>query len=460
LYFNISISFHFAKKMFLVYDVFDMKPRLIELKIEKTTESGEGLGYFEGMPILVFGVLVGELILAELFKKKAGVGKARILQILEPSQERIAPRDDHFESCGPWQMMPIGRQRELKKKLIQEYFQREIGFEWGGELILEVSDPDWGYRNKMEFSFAVDADNQLALALHKRGGHCGYYSLDHCALANDRINKAGQSIVAWLRLYNLTFRELKSLILRYSYHEDRVLADLFIKEKAVDLDLSVFKENIIAGMRIIYSDRRSPASVTTEVLNGFGAVYLTEKIGGLSFRFGPESFFQSNPPAFEKLIDYLRQNIDDDERLIDLYAGVGVIGFCLADRFKSVVSLEFNQEASAFARENVDLNDLKNVEIICGEAEKADLEKIIQAGDVLLVDPPRSGLHPKALKKILAAAPKTFVYVSCNPYTQARDLSVLREKYAVKSWRLFDFYPQTPHCESVMILSKIVSNMS
>ena len=172
------------------------------------------------------------------------------------------------------------------------------------------------------------------------------------------------------------------------------------------------------------------------------------------FKYFYDSFFQINPPVFENVLAYIRQQIDRGRILVDLYSGVGTIGFNLAGQFEKVFSVESDERALVAAGENRQNHQLENVTIMSGLAEKADLRIILVAADTLIVDPPRSGLHPKVTKAILEACPECFIYVSCNPLTQANDLAVLKEKYQIRDWRLFDLYPQTPHVESVLVLER------
>jgi tRNA/tmRNA/rRNA uracil-C5-methylase (TrmA/RlmC/RlmD family) len=198
----------------------------------------------------------------------------------------------------------------------------------------------------------------------------------------------------------------------------------------------------------------TPATKTTEVLFKKGNDFIEEEISGVNLKYYYDSFFQINPSAFESIIKYLKENIRDNKVLVDLYSGVGTIGFCLHKKFKEIHMVEFDKKASDISLENAKLNNIKNVQSYGGETEKQDLMQFLTSNDTLVVDPPRSGMHPKAIKQIIDIVPKNFIYISCNPFTQLRDMKEFSQKYRIMNWRLFDLYPQTPLLESVLILIK------
>lgn len=425
-------------------------PPQFEVTIEKMSHQGCGVGRFGNRSVCVYGVMVGERVLVRPVKKNRREVSARLIEILTPHPERRVERESHYLSCSPWQIIPENRQREYKLDFVRRLFSSNLYCLPAKELEIVASEASWSYRNKMEFSFTVGENGDVSLAFHERGRYWAYYELDSCVLACNKINICAQNILRVINEKKITPVSLKNLLVRYSYAEDKCLASLYV----VDMDFLKFdtSDNDLVGWQIIYSDPTSPSTVTTEILHKQGREYLYENIGGVRLKYYCDSFFQINPPAFEKALDYVRKNVRGTGILVDLYSGVGTIGFSLAQNFQKVISVEFDARAVEAARESLVENKLDNVELFSGAAEKQDLDEILQRADCLIVDPPRGGMHPKVIKKILKYVPKHFVYVSCNPATQSQDFQKLREKYKVKAWRLFDFYPQTPHVESVMVM--------
>jgi len=419
--------------------------------IEKLLPSGEGLGHFEKWPVFVYGALPGEEVLAEFAKKRKRSIKATILKVLKPSSDRREPKDNHFYSSSPFQMIPENLQHEFKKKFVLELFDDNAHFipQTPPELISD--NLLWHYRNKMEYSFTKDPKGNLSLALHKRNRKHQYYLVEYASIAHEKINECATLILDELRQRNIDAKQLKTLVLRYSYFEDICIAALYVKDpNFVPFELN----DIAAGWHILYSDSKSPASVKTNTLHTQDRETLIEKLGGNQLEYYYDGFFQIHPPCFEKILSFIKQNIQPGGTLLDLYSGVGTIGFALAKKFDQVIGIEFDERASQAALRNIGQNQLENVQLFSGAAEKQGLREFLREASTLVVDPPRCGLHPKVIKRILETPPKHFIYVSCNPNTQAQDFALLQAKYTVDSWKLFDLYPQTPHIESVLILNK------
>ena len=425
-------------------------PAQFELKIEKLANNGEGVGFLDGKEINVFGAFPGEIVLAKPTTRKKKIWKAELLEVIKASKSRREKKESHYLSCGPWQTINEKDQLAYKKALVVEAFRKEFENNLPEPQIVE-SEAKFNYRNKMEFSFA-EIDGELNLAFHKRYRHGQYSALDSCCLAAKKINETSRYIVAELKRRKIKNKQLKNLLLRYSAKEDKCLAILFVVDR--EIELFEIENKDILGWQIIYSDPLSPATKTTEVLLKEGDDYISENISGIDLKYYYDSFFQINPRAFEAIIEYLKKNIKKNKVLVDLYSGVGTIGLCLHENFKEIHSVEFDKKASELSLENAKYNNIENVKAYGGEAEKQELSNYLCENDTLIVDPPRSGMHAKAIKQILEIGPKNFIYVSCNPFTQLRDMEELSKKYEIQKWCLFDMYPQTPHLESVLILAK------
>ena len=425
-------------------------PAQFELKIDKLANNGEGVGFLNGKEVNIFGAFPGEIVLAKPTTRKKKIWKAELLEVIKESKNRRKEKESHYLSCGPWQTIDEKLQLKYKKESVEKAFLEARLPNLPKPEIIE-SDDKFNYRNKMEFSF-TEIDGELNLALHKRYRHGKYSELNDCCLAANKINEVSRYVLAELKTRKIQNKQLKNLLLRYSAKEDKCLAILFVVDK--DIELFGMENKNILGWQIIYSDPLSPVTKTTETLFKEGGNSIIENISGIDLKYYYNSFFQINPKAFEKIIEYLKENIESNKVLVDLYSGVGTIGLCLNEKFEEIHFVEFDKKASEISLENAKLNNIENVQTYGGEAEKQDLIQFLSSSDTLIVDPPRSGMHPKAIKQILEIGPENFIYVSCNPHTQLRDMLDLSQKYRIINWRLFDLYPQTPHLESVLILVK------
>lgn len=427
-------------------------PPIFDLSIESLAPSGEGVGFFSGREVNVFGAFPGEIIKARPTKRKKKVWKAELVEVLKKRSDRRTKKEAHYLSCSPWQVLSEESQLNFKKQMVYEAFKKNFG-----EIIPEPqiisSEKKFNYRNKIEFSF-VESKGKLKLAFHKRYRHGQYSTLESCCLAKKEINEVSKRILKELNSNGLKKEQLKNLLLRYSYKENKVLATLYVVDKKIYLfDI---EDDYLSGWQIIYSDPLSPFIKTTKVLFSTGKNTLCEKIKDVDLEYYYDSFFQINPRAFEKIIDYLKEKTNKNKTLVDLYSGVGTIGLALANNFENIHMVEFDKKASKVSLSNARNNNIKNIKIYSGETEKQELRNFLNPEDTLVVDPPRSGMHPKAILQILEISPKYFNYISCNPYTQLNDMLEILNKYTVIDWRLFDIYPQTPHLESVFILERKV----
>ena len=422
------------------------------MEIEKYNIYGQGIGRFQNRQIRVWGAVPGDILKVKPLKKKRGVAEAEIVEILEPSTDRRQVKGNVHISSAPWLPLKNDKQARYKKDLVMKAFVDIAGLLPTGMLELDQSPRQYNYRNKMDYSFALNDDGQISLAFHKRMRHNQYYTLAQSEIAHERINECSEFIVTEIRKRNFDIKALKYLLIRYSYHEDRCIAALYVTDPAFPKFL--LSHPLLKGWKVIYSDSSSPTTVNTRPLLETGEHSLVEQVRDLKLEYNFASFFQINPPSFMHVLRHVLRHVPQTKRLVDLYAGVGTFGLSLVGMFDEVVLAESDPLATRSAKENIKNNNIKNAQVYTGESEKLVLKEFINRKDTLLVDPPRSGLHPKALKQILEIRPKFFIYVSCNPLTQARDFKIIRKYYKVEHWKLFDLYPQTPHCESVIIVKR------
>jgi len=420
-----------------------------EIDIKCLVFGGEGLGYYKSKPVFVYGVLPNEKVLVRPVKIKSKFIKASLEKIITNNNNRRLFQEDHYLSCSPWQIMPEEKQLYYKKELTKEVFNKFAHSLPIADPEITASQNNWNYRNKLEFGLC-NTDSGLSLCFNERYSYNKHLPLTECKLGHNLLNQTANQILESINQKNIPASVLKNLLIRYSFNEEKCLAVLYV----IDPDFKTFEIDLVnlSGWQIIYSEPQTPSAVTTQVLFSQGSNFLKEKFLNNFFEYDYDSFFQINPPAFNQFLKILKEQKITGNRLLDLYAGVGVIGLSLADSFKEVKCVEINAKAEEQIKKNAQLNNLKNITAETEPAEHFKLTEWLKNVDTVVVDPPRAGLHPKVVKNLLEAKVKTLIYLSCNPATQARDLSMLKEVYNVRHWQLFDFYPQTPHVESLLIL--------
>ena len=425
--------------------------------MEKIVGGGQAIGTLDdGRKAFVWGGLPKELVTIRVTKKKSHFVEGVMTEIIEKSPERITPRDENsYLSTSPWQIMPMSSEQFQKISLIEEAFSlHNITLP---EKIKVFSDGvEFNYRNKVEFSWFGDKTDDdeketLDLAFFKRGGK-GKVVIDGTSLAHPSINKLAIEIRDLLREKPIVARQLKTLLIRSDQHGNAVW-QLYVKDKIGNL-ISDDEAKLLsaAGGEIIYSDPKSPASRITERLNKFGDTTLSDMILGVAFNYACEGFFQINIPVYEKALSDMKAWINCNEKLstLDLYSGVGTIGLTIGG--DDVTLVEINEHAVAEMQRNITKLNRPNAKAILAPSEKS-LE-YITGKQIVIVDPPRAGLHSDVTNRLLETEPPRIIYLSCNPVTQARDVSLLQEKYEIVHHQGYNFFPRTPHIEHLVVLDK------
>ena len=435
-----------------------MRKQIFEtLRLEKIVGGGQAIGTLDdGRKAFVWGGLPKELATIRVTKKKSHFVEGIATEIIEKSPERITPKDENsYLSTSPWQIMPMSSEQSYKASLIEEAFLlHNVTLP---EKIEVFSDSiEFNYRNKVEFSWFGDKTDDdeketLDLAFFKRGGK-GKVVVDGTSLAHPSINKLAIEIRDLLREKPIVARQLKTLLIR-SDQQGSVVWQLYVKDKIENL-ISEDEAKLLsaAGGEIIYSDPKSPASRITERLNKFGDTTLSDTILGVAFNYACEGFFQVNIPVYEKALSDMKAWIDCNEKLptLDLYSGVGTIGLTIGG--DDVTLVEINEHAVAEMQRNITKLNRPNAKAILAPSEKS-LE-YITGEQIVIVDPPRAGLHADVTNKLLETEPPRIIYLSCNPVTQARDVSLLQEKYEIVHHQGYNFFPRTPHIEHLVVLDK------
>lgn len=430
-----------------------MENKLEQATITKLVEGGQGLGELpDGKKVFVWNALPGETLGVRLIKQKHSYAEAIAEEIIKASPERIEPVRSYFLSTSPWQMMTFDAENRYKIQLVHDIFDQakvtlpEFQFTTAdiepGITNLEDQPTLFHYRNKMEYSFWGD-DDGIHLAIHVRGTH-GKQIITQSALGMKPIDELANLLCVELTKLGVRGSDLKTVILRES-QTGPVAASLFVKRE--DFPELALPEGL-QGLRIYFSNPKSPASVRTKLLQELGNPLLADTILGQQFTYDVDSFFQVNVPMYERALKSIKEQSSEPE-LVDMYAGVGSIGLSVAT--KTVELVELDPATAKMAGVNAAVSRL-DATVIETSTEKA-LDYITSDKPVIF-DPPRAGLHQKVTARVLEAMPPKITYLSCNPTTQARDLALLQDKYKIRYFEAFNFFPRTPHIETLAILQR------
>jgi 23S rRNA (uracil1939-C5)-methyltransferase len=413
----------------------------MEVTVEKLVHGGQGLATLpDGRKVFVWGALPGERVRLRITKGKRSYAEAIAEEVLEASPVRIAPREENYMATSPWQIIDLAAENDYKQRIVSELFtQAHVPLP---EFHITTTAPEWQYRNKMEYSFWGD-DTGLHLALYSRGSHRKHI-VEGSVLAMPAIDQAAQAMLAALTKAGCRAGDLKTIVVRCS-QSGQAAASLFVKTKHFP-ELSLPEG--LQGLRVYFSNPKSPASVATELLYEAGDVHLHDTLLAKSFTYDVDSFFQVNIPVFEAALQRIADHLQASD-ITDMYAGTGSIGLSVAKQQVNLV--EIDPPSAAMARLNAAASGLQATVIETG-AEKA-LE-YIRSDQPVIFDPPRAGLHASVTARTLEALPSQVIYLSCNPATQARDLAMLQEVYSISYFEAFNFFPHTPHIETLAILER------
>lgn len=428
------------------------------------------------IPVIVKGTLPGQQIRFVLSKKRSSKCEGRLLEVMKHAElENQNPPCKDFGICGgcTYQTMDYENQLKMKKNMVEGILDKVIKDEYGEKYKFEgiIGSPDeFGYRNKMEFSFGDECKGgELALGLHRKGSFYDIVTTDCCKIVNEDYNKILYTVLRYckeraLPYYHKMTREgyLRHLLVRRAVRTGEITVSIVTTssyevslEKLVKELLGLELEGKIIGIMHIFNDGLADMvrSDRTEIL--YGSEFFYEEILGLKFKISTFSFFQTNSLGAEKLYEKVREYVGEtqDKLIFDLYSGTGTIAQMLAPVAKKVVGVEIVEEAVEAAKENAALNGLDNCKFIAGDVLKV-IDEIEEKPDLIVLDPPRDGIHPKALDKIIAYGVDRIVYISCKPTSLARDLEVFLAKgYKVIKACAVDMFPQTYHVETVVMLS-------
>ena len=472
----------------------------------------------DGRKCFVWGGLPGETVTVRITKKKSHLVEAVVEEVVSPSPDRIQPRDpDSYLSTSPWQIMPLEVEQTYKAQLIEDAFALH-NVALPAAIDIYCDNVAYGYRNKVEFSWYSESvvsravsqkksglayvgpglfsddtrgvnthsdrdglsGDTLDLAFFRRGSK-GKIVVDGTSLAHPAINNLARAIRDLLRHKRVAARQLKTLLVRCDQSGSCVW-QLYIKDRLPEIITADEAAKLPAqGGEIIYSDPRSPASRITERLARFGNTTLTDTILGIPFRYACEGFFQVNIPVYEQALRDMQEWVSRessywqlghhqkiirdphkvaqifsevplaaDQPILDFYAGVGTIGLTIGGG--NVTLVEINTDAVREMQRNIAELDRTDARAVLAPSEQA--LDYITGKEIVIVDPPRAGLHSDVIATLLQKLPPRIIYLSCNPVTQARDVALLQQSYHIVHHRGYNFFPRTPHIEHLIILDK------
>jgi 23S rRNA (uracil1939-C5)-methyltransferase len=442
--------------------------KLVTLEIVDLAYDGKSVAHCDGKVVFLKGGLPGEIVEAEIVQSRRRYDKALVHRIIKKSEHRIDARCSHFGQCGgcTWQDLEYEQQLLVKRKQVVDCLERLGGFD-DIEVapILGVEDPFW-YRNKMEYSFHVDDNDSLCLGLHERGRFDQIFDLSKCYLQSELSNQVVACVRSFavennISAYNVKTHEgyLRFLVIRETARTDQLMVNLVTNHgdfPDVDKLLDELTSTVPQITTIVHNRTGKVSNIavgeTEEIL--FGPGYIEEELSGRRFVIRANSFFQTNSLQAEKLYDIAFEMLDPqpDEQVLDLFCGAGTIGILLADKVAEVLGVELVEDAVQAASRNAELNNIENITFFCGQVrdflKQTPAEQLGQP--TVIVDPPRAGLHPKAMKRIIEMQPEKLLYISCNPATFARDAKLLAEGgYTLPLVRPVDMFPHTMHIELV-----------
>ena len=435
----------------------------LELTVDTLAHGGNGVARLDGYVVFVAGALPGDRVRAVVGKAKRAYAEARAVEILEPSPDRIEPLAAH--PGAPWQVLTYDRQLEVKAEQVGDALRRIGRLEGFEQEPIVPAVEQWRYRNKLEYSFGTGPDGALVCGFHAPGRFDQIVPIDDCLLASERGNAAREQVLAWCREQGLSAWDrrdgsglLRNLVVREGRRTGELQVRLVTSPGAIDaggLAAAVDCE----GLFWTQASALGETTLGGETKRIAGSKRLREQVGELEFLISPEAFFQTNTEMAEVLYGAAVElaGLRGHERVFDLYSGIGTIGLALASRAREVIGVEIVEPAVADAIDNARRNEITNASFYAGDIRLAMRDLVEQAGrpDVCVIDPPRAGLSQKVVRRIIEAAPKLIVYVSCNPTTLAPNAGQLVEAgYALRRVRPVDMFPQTPHIECVALLER------
>jgi 23S rRNA (uracil1939-C5)-methyltransferase len=466
-------------------------PILHELKIESIGSEGKAIARHENRVVFVPMVIPGDTVDVRIIKKRHSYWEGDLLRIVEPSPARMVPVCEYFGVCGgcKWQMLPYSEQLKFKAKQVIDQLTRI------GHLKLPEIRPIMGaessefYRNKMEYTFSNrqwvpkeqmpeggKPSSPPGLGLHVRGLFDKVVDIHKCWLQPEPANEIRNEVRRFTMEQGMSYYDLRqqsgmmrNLTIRctstgewmviVSFHEDHPDSRKFLMDHMVE------RFPFLTSLVYVINPKQNDTINDLEVFTWYGRDHIIEEMAGLRFKISPKSFFQTNTRQVHQLYRVAMDlaGLTGSETVYDLYTGTGTIAQFVAGKAHRVIGIEYVPEAIADARVNAEFNGITNVDFFTGDIKDMLTPEFMETHgkpDLIILDPPRAGVHEDVIGAIRTASPETIVYVSCNPATQARDLAMLADLYEITAVQPIDMFPHTHHVENIVRLSLVTRHSS
>lgn len=456
---------------------------LENVKIEAVAAEGKSLAHVDGTVVFVEFAVPGDIVNVKVTKKKKNYMEGFILEIVKPSEDRLQPFCEHFGICGGcrWQPLPYDMQLKAKQQQVWDQLVRIGHLEIPDISPILPSDKTKYYRNKLEFTFSnkrwiynnedpdsLTDEERLGLGFHVGKFFDKVLDIKHCSLQPEPSNEIRLFIREYAVTHNLEFyniREntgfLRNIIVRNNQVGDVMLTVCFAyddQDKIVPMQDAIAAEfPQIKSLHYVINEKLNDSISDLDCILYKGEDAIWETMGKLKFKIGPKSFYQTNSEQAYKLYSVAKEfaALTGNEVVYDLYTGTGTIAQFISDKASKVIGIEYVKEAIEDARINAEANGITNCTFFDGDMKDiltADFIKEHGKPEVMIIDPPRAGMHPDVVKVIMEAAPERIVYVSCNPASQARDLAMMSPMYEITAVQPVDMFPHTMHVENVCAL--------
>ncbi|PWK77871.1 23S rRNA (uracil1939-C5)-methyltransferase [Mucilaginibacter oryzae] len=460
------------------------KPKFFEnVQIIDIAEEGKGVGKADDFVLFVDKAVPGDVADIQVYRSKKNFGEGKITELKTPSEYRTQAFCEHFGTCGgcKWQHMTYEAQLKFKQKSVSDALSRLAKINVDGMMPIVPSSADRYYRNKLEFTFSnkrwlYDGENKEdgelnmnALGFHIPGRFDKILDVNHCYLQAEPSNSLRNEIRDFTLQNGYTYYDLRNhqgmlrnLVVRTSSTGENMVIVVFAYAAQNEIDKLMSHINAkfpqITSLLYIVNHKKNDTIFDQEVVAFKGPEYIHEEMNGIKFRIGPKSFYQTNSVQALRLYEITREFADfkGDELVYDLYTGAGTIANFVAGHVREVVGVEYVPTAIEDAKVNSAINNITNTKFYAGDMKDVLVgDFVAEHGkpDVIITDPPRAGMHPDVVTRLMEIEAPKIVYVSCNAATQARDLLVLKEKYETVKIQPVDMFPHTQHVENVVLLT-------
>ena len=457
---------------------------ILEVQFHGIADKGQSVGKsVTGETVFAVGPVPGDKALVKVFRKRKGFYKGMVMSYLSLSPDRVEPVCAHFTQCGgcKWQHLHYNTQLAQKEKVVKDAISR-IGKlsvdQWHPIL---AADPFYFYRNKMEFTFSnrrwlSDAEMDMnenkfspVLGFHPPGAFDKVIDIHHCSLQQEPANQIRNTIRTIALSQDVSFYDprnhegfMRTLLLRVTTLGEIMVVIAFGTDDAKKISLFLQEVQValpeITSLYYCVNTKMNDSLYDLDMHHLAGKTSIHERLGHVTYKIGPKSFFQTNTRQAVNLYQIVKDfaQLKGTETVYDLYTGLGSIALYLAAHAKHIIGIEEIAAAIEDAKVNAKDNHIENVDFIAGDVRylfHADLIRQYGKPDIIITDPPRAGMHPEVVAVLLAVGAPKIVYVSCDPATQARDLNILSEKYHILQMQAVDMFPHTHHIENVALLS-------